>query len=155
MVTVHQELVARANSSPVVVMDETGWRVGGKSAWLWEATNPEMTLYWVAEGRGFEEACEVITADYDGTIAVSYTHLDVYKRQVPGRPGRQGVGQFLALQPRAFLGKSAGADGTPGRGHHGRAALPGSRAFSLHRLGPGPPRTCRPGQLVPLSLIHI
>jgi transposase len=68
LVPVHQELVARANSSPVVVMDETGWRVGGKSAWLWEATNPEMTLYWVAEGRGFEEACEVITADYDGTI---------------------------------------------------------------------------------------
>ena len=68
LVPVHQELVRRANSSPVVVMDETGWRGGGKSAWLWEATNPEVTLYWVAEGRGFQEACEVIAADYDGTI---------------------------------------------------------------------------------------
>jgi len=68
LVPVHQELVRRANSSPVVVMDETGWRVGSKSAWLWEATNHEVALYWVAEGRGFEEACEVITADYSGTI---------------------------------------------------------------------------------------
>jgi len=68
LVPVHQELVRRANSSPVVVMDETGWRVGGKSAWLWEATNAELTLYWVAKGRGFDQACEVVEAGYAGTI---------------------------------------------------------------------------------------
>jgi transposase len=68
LVPVRQELVRRANASPVLVMDETGWRVGGRSAWLWEATNPELTLYWVAAGRGFDQACEVIDEDYDGTI---------------------------------------------------------------------------------------
>lgn len=68
LVPVHQELVRGANSSPVVVMDETGWRIGGRSAWLWEATNPDLTVYWVARGRGFEQACEVIDEDYDGTI---------------------------------------------------------------------------------------
>ena len=68
LVPVHQELLRRANSSPVVVMDETGWRVGGKSAWLWEATNAELTLYWVAKGRGFDQACEVVEAGYAGTI---------------------------------------------------------------------------------------
>jgi transposase len=67
-VPVHQELVERANSSPVVVMDETGWRVGGRHAWLWEATNKLLTLYWVAKGRGFKQACEVMSEDYAGTI---------------------------------------------------------------------------------------
>jgi transposase len=68
LVAVHHELIRRANSSPVLVMDETGWRVGGAPAWLWEATNAELTLYWVARGRGFEEACEVVEAGYAGTI---------------------------------------------------------------------------------------
>ena len=68
LVPVHQELVRVANSSPVLVMDETGWRINGDHAWLWEATNAVVTLYWVARGRGFEQACEVIDAGYDGTI---------------------------------------------------------------------------------------
>jgi transposase len=68
LVPVHQELVKVANYSPVLVMDETGWRVCGEHAWLWEATNAVVTLYWVARGRGFEQACEVIDAGYDGTI---------------------------------------------------------------------------------------
>ena len=68
LVAVHHELIRRANSSPVLVMDETGWRVGGAPAWLWEATNAELTLYWVARGRGFDQACEVVEAGYAGTI---------------------------------------------------------------------------------------
>ena len=68
LVPVHQELVRVANSSPVLVMDETGWRICGDHAWLWEATNAVLTLYWVARGRGFEEATQVVDADYNGTI---------------------------------------------------------------------------------------
>ena len=68
LVPVHQELVRVASSSPVLVMDETGWRICGDHAWLWEATNAIVTLYWVARGRGFEEATQVVGADYDGTI---------------------------------------------------------------------------------------
>jgi transposase len=68
LVPVHNELVRVANSSPVLVMDETGWRTGGGPAWLWEATNAELTVYWVARGRGFTEACQVIEAGYEGTI---------------------------------------------------------------------------------------
>lgn len=68
LVPVHQDLVKVANSSPVLVMDETGWRMNGEHAWLWEATNAVVTLYWVARGRGFDQACEVIDADYEGTV---------------------------------------------------------------------------------------
>jgi len=68
LVPVHHQLVERANQSPVVVMDETGWRVGGGRAWLWEATNAEVTVYWVAPGRSFDDATVVIDGDFDGII---------------------------------------------------------------------------------------
>ena len=37
---VQGEIVARLNASAMVVSDETGWHVGGNSAWLWAATTP-------------------------------------------------------------------------------------------------------------------
>jgi transposase len=68
LVPVHNGLVKAANESSVVVMDETGWRVGGNSAWLWVATNTHLTVYNVAEGRGFDQATDIIGEDYTGTI---------------------------------------------------------------------------------------
>ena len=68
LVPVHDEIVRRVNDAEMVVMDETGWRVGGHSAWLWVATTAEATVYNVADGRGFEQACDLIDADYDGVI---------------------------------------------------------------------------------------
>lgn len=68
LVPVHQEIVRRVNASGVVTADETGWRVGGRSAWLWVVTAGGVTAYNVADGRGFDEACEVLFAGYNGTI---------------------------------------------------------------------------------------
>jgi transposase len=68
LVPVQAEIVARINTSAVTVMDETGWRLNGKSAWLWVATTPEATAYNVADGRGFDEACDLVTSDYSGVI---------------------------------------------------------------------------------------
>lgn len=68
LVPVQAEIVAKVNASPSVVPDETGWRVGGEGAWLWDAATEEATAYWVAEGRGFADACEVIDPDYRGVI---------------------------------------------------------------------------------------
>lgn len=68
LVPVHAALVKAANGSGVVVMDETGWRVGGNSAWLWVATNEHVTIYNVAAGRGYDQACDLIDEDYSGTI---------------------------------------------------------------------------------------
>jgi transposase len=81
LVPVHQELVERASSSPVQVMDETGWRTGGRRAWLREATNKLLTLYWVAKGRGFEQACEVMSEDYAGTtVRDGHSAYPCYKK---------------------------------------------------------------------------
>lgn len=68
LVPVQAEIVAQINDAPMVVADETGWRVGGGSAWLWAATTPGATAYWVANGRGYEEACQVIEPDFSGVL---------------------------------------------------------------------------------------
>lgn len=68
LVPVHQELVARANASATITMDESGWRVGGAGRWLWVAANNEITLCWIANGRSFDDATAVIDADYGGVL---------------------------------------------------------------------------------------
>jgi transposase len=80
LVPVHAELVRVANASKTITMDESGWHVGGHGRWLWVAANDEITLAWVAEGRGFAQATERITADYSGVLVrdgyVVYDHYD-------------------------------------------------------------------------------
>ena len=68
LVAVHAEIRRRVNQAPMVVMDETGWRVGGYGAWVWTATTTEATAYNVADGRGFQDACDLVDADYEGVI---------------------------------------------------------------------------------------
>jgi len=68
LVPVQAEITRRLNEAPVVTADETGWRVGGKSAWLWVVTGERMTAYNIADGRGFEEACEILDAAYPGVL---------------------------------------------------------------------------------------
>lgn len=68
LVPVHAEIRRRIGSGPMVVMDETGWRVGGRRKWLWTATCPDATAYEVADGRGFEQAVLLVDADYAGVV---------------------------------------------------------------------------------------
>ncbi len=68
LVGVHAELVRAANRSATITMDESGWRVGGDGAWLWVAANDEITLCWIAKGRSFADATQVIDADYNGVV---------------------------------------------------------------------------------------
>jgi transposase len=78
LVAVHAEVVARANTSATLTMDESGWRVGGAGSWLWVAVNNEITLCWIADGRSFDDATTVISADYQGVLVrdgyVVYDH---------------------------------------------------------------------------------
>ncbi|MEK7752089.1 MAG: transposase, partial [Acidobacteriota bacterium] len=64
----YQQLIGTARQSLVNWMDETGWRVGGRSQWLWVAVSEEVTVYAILPGRGFEEAASLLGADYDGWL---------------------------------------------------------------------------------------
>lgn len=61
-------LVGQVQSSPIVYPDETGWRIGGRGAWLWAVTNRRVTVYSILKGRGFEQAASILGRDYPGII---------------------------------------------------------------------------------------
>ncbi len=61
-------LCEQIRGSPVVSPDETGWRVGAVRHWLWAFATPDTTVYAIRQGRGFDEAAEILGADFDGVL---------------------------------------------------------------------------------------
>ena len=59
-------LVEKIRGSPVVYPDETGWKQGGRKAWLWVVTNLKETVYAIKRGRGYDEAVAILGEDYSG-----------------------------------------------------------------------------------------
>ncbi|MFQ5792539.1 MAG: IS66 family transposase [Acidobacteriota bacterium] len=64
----YEALVETIRASPVVYPDETGWKVGGRKAWLWAFTNRKQTVYAIERGRGYDEAASILGEDYSGVI---------------------------------------------------------------------------------------
>jgi hypothetical protein len=64
----YQALVAGVRASRAVAADETGWRVCGIRQWLWVFVGDDVTVYLIADGRGYEEACVVLGADFPGVL---------------------------------------------------------------------------------------
>jgi transposase len=66
--TNYHAIVKRVQSSPWIVPDETGWRIGGWSAWLHAAVAKDATAYLIAPRRGVEASAILIGEDYAGTL---------------------------------------------------------------------------------------
>ena len=64
----YRQLIETIRASPVVYPDETGWRVGGRSAWLWAVTTLTATVYLIERGRGFPEAAKILGEAFSGVI---------------------------------------------------------------------------------------
>lgn len=64
----YDALVQQIQSASVVAADETGWKVGGHLQWLWVFVTPRVTVYRIMDGRGYDEACLVLGADFDGKL---------------------------------------------------------------------------------------
>ena len=64
----YESLALAVRASAAVAADETGWRVAGRRQWLWVFVGDDVTVYLIAPGRGFEQACVVLGADYAGVI---------------------------------------------------------------------------------------
>ena len=64
----YEGLIESVRGAGVVSPDETGWKVGGALRWLWAFATPQLTVYAIADGRGFEEAASVLGADYGGVL---------------------------------------------------------------------------------------
>jgi transposase len=65
---IYDECVDSLRKSPVVYPDESGWRIGGLSSWLWAFTNGRETVYSIQRGRGFAEAASVLGEDFSGVL---------------------------------------------------------------------------------------
>jgi transposase len=61
-------LCESVRASPVVVPDETGWKVRGLLHWLWVFATATTTVYRIRRGRGFRDAASVLGPDFAGGL---------------------------------------------------------------------------------------
>jgi len=64
----YQALVLTVRQSPVVNVDETGWRIGGQGAWLWVFCTPQVTIYAIRQSRGADVVQELLGVHFAGVL---------------------------------------------------------------------------------------
>lgn len=75
----YDALVEAAKVSPTIQADETGWRIGGATSWLWVFVAKTFTVYRISRSRGHDVLDAVLGPDYAGIIGrdgwAPYRHL--------------------------------------------------------------------------------
>ena len=119
---------------PVVHMDETGWKVRSKKAWLWTAVTPSVAVFAVRFSRGSKVVKEMIGGIFRGILVSdrwpAYNWLDPTRRQL-----------CWAHLMRDFF-KISQRSGAPGK--IGTQLLEQAhKMFALwHKVRDGPPNQC-------------
>ena len=147
----YQGLLVTARKSIVNWVDETGWRVGGHSQWLWVAESELVTVYSILPGRGSKQLKQLLGADYDAWIVhdglrcyslldkachqTCLTHLIRRCKEMTGKATRaaaQFPGQVKALLQQALLlgDRYERQEVTP----HGLAVATGRLESAMDRL---------------------
>ena len=62
----YEEIGNAARTSAVLHADETGWRVNGKTYWLWCFTNQDVTYYVIDRSRASPVVLRFFKKAYDG-----------------------------------------------------------------------------------------
>lgn len=65
---VYENLAEALRKCTVVHADETGWRIGTLSAWLWVFTNQEITVYAIRPSRGHEVVLDILGREFKGVL---------------------------------------------------------------------------------------
>ncbi|MBU0568417.1 transposase [bacterium] len=68
----YQELGKEARKSAVLNADESGWRVGGKSFWLWCFTNKFLTYFTIDRSRGSPVVKKVLGKVFGGILICDF-----------------------------------------------------------------------------------
>ena len=78
---VYQELIEVIRASAVAHADETGWRIGTLSAWLWVFTNQEVTVYAIKDNRSHDVVVEILGQAFQGVLVsdcfTAYDHQEL------------------------------------------------------------------------------
>jgi len=65
---IHQSIMRAMPRQTMVTPDETGWRIGGRLAWLHVFAARHLTAYVIDRQRGFDVAGRVLGQDYAGVL---------------------------------------------------------------------------------------
>ena len=68
----YQQIQQEAVKSAVLHADETGWRVNGKTHWLWCFTTPDLTYYMIDRSRGSPALMKFFTEAFEGTLVTDF-----------------------------------------------------------------------------------
>lgn len=78
---IYREMQAALRSCCSVHADETGWRVGALSSWLWTFTSEKITLYTIESSRAHEAVLRVLGRDFAGVLVAdcfcAYDHREL------------------------------------------------------------------------------
>jgi len=78
---VYEELICAIRNCCGVHADETGWRIGVLSAWLWVFTSRRITVYVIDRPRGHEVVVEILGREFKGVLHadcfLAYDHKDL------------------------------------------------------------------------------
>src|SRR5512135_632963 len=66
------QIQAEARDSAVLHGDETGWRVNGKTHWLWCFTTTELTSFMIDRSRGSSALAEFFQDEFAGTLVTDF-----------------------------------------------------------------------------------
>jgi hypothetical protein len=66
---VYEELIEIIRQCSVVHADETGWRIGTLSAWLWVFTNRDATVYAIRDNRSSDVVVDILGREFKGILA--------------------------------------------------------------------------------------
>jgi len=83
--TPYQEALERLRSEPVLHIDETGHREGGKRHWTWVFRGNDFTVFHIDKTRSTEVLKSILGPDFDGTINCDY--LSSYRKYLKGTGG--------------------------------------------------------------------
>jgi len=79
--TVYEALIEALRDCTVVHGDETGWRIGMLSAWLWVFTSQKITVYTVETSRGHEVVVNILGKEFKGVLVsdcfLAYDHHEL------------------------------------------------------------------------------
>jgi hypothetical protein len=72
-------LLAEARASPVLHVDETGWRQNGRNGYIWSVSTPAVRYFHFASSRAGHVARRLIGEDYEGVVVSDfYTAYDQF-----------------------------------------------------------------------------
>ena len=66
------EIQSQALSSAVLHADETGWRVNGKTHWLWCFTTTDLSYFMIDRSRGSPALAEFFKDEFAGTLVTDF-----------------------------------------------------------------------------------